>query len=376
MLEAVVFDFDGVIIDTEWSAFEIWNQLFAEHGTELTLDEFVRSIGTRGAIDFSALITEKTGRPAPNNRALRAWKQPLQDAAVADLALMPGVASWLQATSDAQIRTAIASSSERWWIEPHLERHAIAHHFEHLSTWDGPDVGFSPKPAPDLYTRCLAALGIHPSAAVAIEDSINGTVAAKRAGMSVIAVPTRLTAHLDFAIADVVVSSLAELDLHRAIAALSNTPTVRITDYDAPAAAALALAQQAELAARWDDDPPCGAGGHADEYRGVDGRFLVVNVDGADVACGGLRRHDVTTGEVKRVYVTPSARGRGLSRKVMAHLVLAARDLGYERLILETGDRLPEAISLYESSGWTRIANFGEYADSPDSRCYELRLLA
>jgi putative hydrolase of the HAD superfamily len=374
VLRAIVFDFDGVIIDTEWSAFTIWQHVFAEHGAELTLEDFVVSIGTRGAIDFERLLTEKTGRPAPNNRELRAWKQPLQDAAVADLPLMPGVGRWLDDARAAGRTIAIASSSERHWIVPHLDRHDIADRFSHLSTWDGPHVGFPPKPAPDLYQRSLAALGVQPNEALAIEDSHNGAIAAKAAGMHVLAVPTRLTRQLDFAIADLVVDSLADLSLHQAEAQLLVAPRVRTTDYAHPAAAALALAQQSELARRWDEEPPCGPGGDADEFDEPDGVFLVTEIDGRAIGCGGLRRHDATTGEIKRVYIDPAHRGRGLSRKLMAHLELAARTIGYRRLVLETGIRLPEAIGLYESSGWQRIRNYGEYQDSPDSRCYEKSL--
>ena len=370
MIRAVVWDFDGVVIDTEWSAFEIWQSVFAHHGAELTQDDFVTSIGTRGAIDFSRLLTERTGRTAPDNRTLRAWKQPLQDAAVAELPLMPGVGAWLRGGTVAGVRQAIASSSERWWIEPHLARLDIAHHFEHLSTWDGPQVGFAPKPAPDLYQRAVAALGVEPHEVLAIEDSLNGTIAAKRAGLWVLAVPTRLTRGLDLGIADVRAPSLDAIDLDAVRALLTTAPRVRVATYDDVDASRLALAQQQELADRWDDEPPCGPGGTAAEYRDPTGTFLVADVAGRAVACGGLRRPHDGIGEIKRVYVEPDHRGRGVARKLMAHLEFAARDRGYERLVLETGTRLPEAIGLYESSGWTPIAPYGEYADSPDSRCF------
>jgi HAD superfamily hydrolase (TIGR01509 family) len=220
VIRAVVFDFDGVIIDTEWVAFEIWRAVFAEHDADLAIEEFARCIGTRGAIDFSALLSAKTGRPAPPDGELRAWKQALQDDAVATLPLLPGVADWLEAAEAEGIPVAIASSSERTWIEPHLERLDIAHHFVHVSTWDGPHVGFEPKPAPDVYARCVAALGLDPGDAVAIEDSRNGCTAAKAAGLACVAIPSRLTAHLDFSAADLVVESLATFTLAEARARL------------------------------------------------------------------------------------------------------------------------------------------------------------
>jgi putative hydrolase of the HAD superfamily len=222
VLRAVVFDFDGVIIDTEWAAYCTWRSLLADHDADLSIEEFATCIGTRGALDFSALIERKTGKPAPSNQQLRAWKQPIQDVAVADLPLLPGVLDWLDAAAAAGTARAIASSSERWWIEPHLARHDIAHHFSHLSTWDGPEVGYSPKPAPDIYTRCVESLGIEPTQALAIEDSVNGCNAAKAAGLWCLAVPTQLTAHLDFSMADHVVESLTGCTLANAIERLES----------------------------------------------------------------------------------------------------------------------------------------------------------
>lgn len=219
-MRAVVFDFDGVIIDTEWVAYTTWQTVFAEHRAELTIEEFATCLGTRGAIDFSALLTAKTGRPAPSNGELRLWKQALQDVAVADLPLLPGIQDWLDTAAAAGLVRAIASSSERTWIQPHIERHAIAHHFAHVATWDGPHVGFPPKPAPDLYLHCVAALGVEPHEALAVEDSVNGCVAAKTAGLRCVVVPTQLTAHLDFSMADLVVESLDRVTLTDAIASL------------------------------------------------------------------------------------------------------------------------------------------------------------
>ncbi|HUR12851.1 MAG TPA: GNAT family N-acetyltransferase [Mycobacteriales bacterium] len=104
------------------------------------------------------------------------------------------------------------------------------------------------------------------------------------------------------------------------------------------------------------------------------GRFFVVTVDGQDVACGGVRRLTDEIGEVKRMYVEPSARGRGLSRLVLSELVAFARSAGYRFLWLETGLRQPEAIALYESAGFAPIDKYGQYKDEPESRCYSLAL--
>ncbi|RDI32858.1 GNAT family N-acetyltransferase [Lentzea flaviverrucosa] len=102
------------------------------------------------------------------------------------------------------------------------------------------------------------------------------------------------------------------------------------------------------------------------------GYFVIGYLDDLPVACGGWRVNDELDGaaEIKRMYVIDSARGKGLSRLVLAHLEFTAREAGLQRMVLETGLRQPEAIALYTSSGYERIDNFGVYRDHPESRCF------
>jgi HAD superfamily hydrolase (TIGR01509 family) len=220
-IDAVVFDFDGLLVDTEWPSYESWRTLFAEHGADLTVDDFLVCIGTRNAIDWGELLAAKTGRAGPSDAELRAAKQPRHAEVVAALPLLPGVGRWLADIAAHGLRCAIASSSERVWIEPHLDRLEVAHHFEVLVTWEGPECGFPPKPAPDLYRRACEALAVTPTATLAIEDSRNGVLAAKAAGLRCLAVPNRLTAQSDFSAADLVADSLDAVTLDDAIAALA-----------------------------------------------------------------------------------------------------------------------------------------------------------
>lgn len=94
------------------------------------------------------------------------------------------------------------------------------------------------------------------------------------------------------------------------------------------------------------------------DFAAPAGRFLVVYVDGLAVACGGVKRLDERTGEVKRMFVAPAARGRGVSRILLAALEDAARDLGYSRIQLDTGSEQHEAKRLYPSAGYTEIADY------------------
>ena len=107
------------------------------------------------------------------------------------------------------------------------------------------------------------------------------------------------------------------------------------------------------------------------------GRFVfVMDDDGEPVACGAIRRHDDVAAEIKRMYVRPEARGRGLARVVLRELESTATNLGYRALVLETGLRQPEAIALYESHGYARIPNYGFYKESALSVCYRKELTA
>ena len=109
-------------------------------------------------------------------------------------------------------------------------------------------------------------------------------------------------------------------------------------------------------------------------FEPPDGVFLVVRDGGRAVACGGICRFDETRAEVKRMYVVPEARGRGLGRRVLVELEERALLLGYTGVVLETGDRQPEALGLYVSAGYERIPCYPPYDSRALSLCFEKRL--
>jgi putative acetyltransferase len=102
--------------------------------------------------------------------------------------------------------------------------------------------------------------------------------------------------------------------------------------------------------------------------------FLVASIGGQAVGCGALRPLEPGVGEVKRMFVRPEFRGRGIARQILMALESTARERGYSRLRLETGTRQPEAIGLYRSAGYVEIPCFGEYVDGLFSVCFEKRL--
>lgn len=100
------------------------------------------------------------------------------------------------------------------------------------------------------------------------------------------------------------------------------------------------------------------------------GAFVIARANGRAVGCGAVRRIDATTAEIKRMYVAPEARGRGLARGILALLEAEAARLDATRLVLETGDLQVDAIALYRAAGFHGIPRFGEYADAPLSVCF------
>jgi GNAT superfamily N-acetyltransferase len=155
---------------------------------------------------------------------------------------------------------------------------------------------------------------------------------------------------------------------------MTETLELRIVDPYSPEAAALIAALSTELAMRYDfsDD---GSGQFKPEDADVPrSGFIVGYIDGKAVACGAFRPLEESACEIKRMFVRPEYRGRGYSRTVLGELERLAADAGFAVARLETGDRQPEAIGLYEHCGYHRIPNFGVYVGSQRSVCFEKQL--
>jgi HAD superfamily hydrolase (TIGR01509 family) len=209
-IEAVVFDFDGLILDTEGPVFVAWQEEFEAHGCPpLTIEEWAAEIGTTGGLDLVELIRTRATRPF-EEEAMHARRKGRRDELLARETTRPGVDAWLDEADELGLALAIASSSRREWVEPHLERLGLLHRFAYLACHTKSIAG---KPAPDTYLAACAAVGVAPGAALAIEDSPHGVAAAKAAGLRCVAVPHEITERLDLSGADIRLNSLADTTL-------------------------------------------------------------------------------------------------------------------------------------------------------------------
>ena len=205
---AVLFDFDGVLVDTEGAIYQTWLRTFQAHGHDLPLDVYTRCIGSDFAAWSPKTHLEELSGLAFDWHDLDARRQEeiLRD--LADEGTMPGVIDLLEQLTRLGIRRAVVSSSSHHWVDGWLEKLAFADHFETVvCRGDAPQI----KPAPDLYLEAAKRLGLLPADCLVIEDSLNGVNAALAAGMKVWAVPNRVTAGLDFSGAERKFSSLTEL---------------------------------------------------------------------------------------------------------------------------------------------------------------------
>ena len=219
LIRAIVFDFDGLILDTEEPIYRSWLEVYEAHGEELPFEKWVQIVGsTTAGFHPQHHLEERLGRPLPKEVLDRRLDRRTE--LVLANAVLPGVVDHLDAARDRGLRLGVASSSTADWVRGHLARLGILERFDCLRCRD--DVARA-KPEPDLYLAVLECLGVPAGEAIAVEDSPNGVTAAKRAGMRCVAIPNSITERLDLSQADVVLTSLAEVTLAQLLERLGTT---------------------------------------------------------------------------------------------------------------------------------------------------------
>jgi HAD superfamily hydrolase (TIGR01509 family) len=219
LIRALVFDFDGLILDTEGPIYQSWLEVYQAHDVVLPFELWVKTVGSSNqAFQPQQHLEERLGRPLTQQVIERRVERRVE--LVLAQPLLPGVAGLVDEAGAAGLKVGVASSSSRDWVSGHLERLGLLARFDCIRCRD--DVQ-RVKPEPDLYLAVVDCLGVPASEALAIEDSPNGIAAAKRAGLRCVVIPNPITAGLDLGAADLRLGSLADVTLRQLLDRLGET---------------------------------------------------------------------------------------------------------------------------------------------------------
>ena len=213
MIQALIFDFDGLILDTETPEFRSWQNIYREYGFEFPSERWGSIVGGNGHSDFDAadhlsLLTQ--GRL--DSDSLRTRNRLESDEIILAQGTLPGVSDYIHDAKRLRLKLAIASSSDAAWIHRHGTRLGVLEYFDDIVTRDDVGIGRT-KPNPDLFLLTLSRLKVPKEAAIVFEDSPNGVKAANNAGIFVVAIPNGVTSLLSLEEADLTLKSMSDLPL-------------------------------------------------------------------------------------------------------------------------------------------------------------------
>ena len=209
LLKALIFDFDGLIVDSETPGYRAWSEAYAAHGCSLPFDKYSACVGTIDGFDLHGYLERESGRTI-DPLALEADCNARWNELVQLEPARPGVDRLIGSAKKRGLKLGVASSSTTEWVVGNLTRLGLADQFDVICTRD---LVAAVKPDPALYLLALTRLGVAAHEVIAFEDSPHGILAAKRAGIFCIAVPNALTHELPLDLADRRVASLEEVDL-------------------------------------------------------------------------------------------------------------------------------------------------------------------
>jgi putative hydrolase of the HAD superfamily len=210
MIKGLIFDFDGLILNTEETEYNAWEEIYQSYGVHLPEEEWALSMGSlAGDFDVIGILERMTG-----GHYDRAILHPKADKRFKDLLALetarPGVKEYLEMAQKTGLKIALASSSKRLWVENHLRRLGLWAYFDVVCTSD--DVQ-RVKPDPELFQLAAVRLHLNPNETIVFEDSVKGIKAAKAAGCYAVAVPHRLSNFNGSAAPDRTINSMAEVPL-------------------------------------------------------------------------------------------------------------------------------------------------------------------
>src|SRR3990172_6169105 len=219
--KALLFDFDGLILDTETTEFLVWQKIYREYGQEMLAETWGQVIGGYGISNFDGAVhlAELVG-DGLNPRELHARYRSESDALILQQPVLPGVVDYLDDARYLGLRLAVASSSPHNWVDAHLARLGLVDRFNAIICSDDVPPGRT-KPHADLFLKALNALGVKAEEAIVFEDSPNGVNAARTAGIFVVSIPNPITALLKTDGANLTLDSLAQISLQELLSDLA-----------------------------------------------------------------------------------------------------------------------------------------------------------
>lgn len=217
MIKAIIFDFDGLIIDTETAWYHAYKEVFSQYGVNLPLEVWGACIGTTfDAFNPMDYLENESGRTVDRD-LIRRETGKLHKQLMSGQSIRPGVLNYLETAKELGLSVGLATSSQRSWIDAYLSKFQLAEYFDSMITAD--DVS-RVKPDPELYLRAMDSLRVSGEEAVAFEDSLNGLTAAKKAGAFCVIVPNPVTSFMPFQNYDMRLSSMDEMELPDVLARL------------------------------------------------------------------------------------------------------------------------------------------------------------
>ncbi len=209
-IKALIFDFDGLILDTETPEFDVWQEIYQSYGASLPLLEWQAALGASiDAFDPVIFLSEKTGLVL-DREAIYSNHRERSHERIRQQPARPGITVTLERARALGLRLGVASSSPIHWVHSHLEYLGLKDHFEKIICRDHVK---NVKPDPELFLRCARELGIQPGEAIVFEDSPNGIRAANAAGIFCVAVLNPITRQLDTSHANLVLERIDDVPL-------------------------------------------------------------------------------------------------------------------------------------------------------------------
>lgn len=206
--QGIIFDFDGVLVDTEWAIYRSWVHLYAREGQEISIKTYSPCLGAGYSHWDPAAHLEKLTGKTYNWEKETPMRQAMLEAELETMGLMPGAAELMQWCTEHGVPMTVASSSSRRWVAGWLNKFGIYNQFAGVFTRTD---GYPAKPDPALFLAARECMNVPAEHCIIIEDSENGTISAQRAQIPCVAIPNRMTQYSDFSRAQLVLNSLQEL---------------------------------------------------------------------------------------------------------------------------------------------------------------------